>query len=341
MERCHTFAVAKSCGSRSWVSSSQRGCNARNTFSTTIACSWRSLGDEPSRSALPRSSTGSPARAADPARGFARISFPNRETRSSGLAPTSVLPSPRVDRERIPVGLDRSEALQQLTRIQGAAGFDADRSCEHDLAEHPALDPVDRLSNRTLVRIRKWFGEHLHLGERRARFAPSARRLRRGDVRLLPSPEHPRLPLPVAPYRPPREHEMSRSFRVERDRSEQQGSGSVRGERRNVEPPEQLLERRRPHPHLRSRQRHDPRIAGPHAAGNADPRALEEAAAGAVGGQQVERPTKALRAHDDAGRCHARVPTINCVMPPDSCRRSASGNPTSPSIASISAVGGR
>ena len=78
---------------------------------------------------------------------------------------------PDVDRERVPVGLDRAEPLQQLPRIQRPAGLDADRPREHDLAEHPASDPIDRLGDRAFVRLGERLGEDLHPRERLAGLA--------------------------------------------------------------------------------------------------------------------------------------------------------------------------
>ena len=93
VDRCHTVGVACSTGSGSQRRSSHRGPRASATASTTIACSSRSFGEASRRSAFAWSSAGSPARGAVPASGFDLTVRPRRDTRSSGVAPTSV-PSP-------------------------------------------------------------------------------------------------------------------------------------------------------------------------------------------------------------------------------------------------------
>ena len=125
VERCQTFAVGSSTGSASWCSSVQSGCSAAKTASTTIACSWRSLADDPSASAFARSSSGSPARGAEPASGFARTSDPCRDTNNSGDAPTRMLP--------VPVGAANakqsgSTARRRCTRRRGSSARPASTS---------------------------------------------------------------------------------------------------------------------------------------------------------------------------------------------------------------------
>ena len=81
-------SACRAAPARDPASSSQNGPRTSATASTTIACSSRSFAEDASFSALARSSSRSPERGAEPARGFERTSRPCRDTRSSGDAPT-------------------------------------------------------------------------------------------------------------------------------------------------------------------------------------------------------------------------------------------------------------
>ena len=159
VERCQTFAVARSCGSRSYVRLRRRAGAALGTRprrrSRAPAGPWRRCRALRVLAVFP---------------GVARARAPTRPAgwRGSRRRPRDEELGTRADeRPPIPVSTANeypsgSTALRCFSTSRGSSVRDRHptriRPCQDDLAQAPPLDPARRLGDRSFVRIRKRLG---------------------------------------------------------------------------------------------------------------------------------------------------------------------------------------
>ena len=225
-------------------------------------------------------------------------------------------PRSRGRREREAIGVHRPQAMHEPARIQHPSRVDLHGPRQDDLAERTAAQPFERRIHRAHVRLARWDGGHLHLGERRVRPGVGGQPIERHRRRPVDAP-HERLARDVVRPSP---HDVRRNgeHRVpggaEREHSDRnRGGRSVTprgGERfpyRRVGATDEAIARG--HVDTRGRAATDDAVT----------RALEEEPVRRlVRGQQVERRTQRASRRDLDGIAHARVPTRSCVIPPDS-----------------------